>query len=1498
MNDRRAAQVFTPGIGSGSGYCVRADLILTARHVLHRKEDPPPPPASQFKVRLWGDIKTGNWEWLEASLLWTDPIRDIALLSLKNGEIVRSFTLASWEDSRSVSKVFGRLPDSGQFDCHAFGWPRVMIRPDVNEPLPYTGKLTAYGRTAQSPIRTFGHELAPTQAEGWAGMSGAALFVDDALVGVVTLADGRFQGHILEASPIAAIEGTSPFWEHLGGRSIREIAAIRPVPLPSERRPNIYIERPELTDRLIAFFLADTPAAPGTVVAAVVHGFGGMGKTTVAIWLTWSTEIDKAFPDGRLWVSLGSEPRDALPILNDWIAQFDPTARPMTSLEAARSELGKLLRDRRVLFVIDDVWPETQEAAEQLAVASPRSCYLYTTRSPHLASLLGAESFALGEMDTNQSMLLLERNLGRALDPAVRPFAEQLREIVDGHPLALELAAARLKDGLPWARLLSDLGAEIARLETLEEAGGDLVAKRTHSKTPNRRHSVQASLLLSVGQLTVEGQRLFFLLGTLAEKAVLSPRAAATLWSLDEYRSTSALVRLWQTGLLGKTANGYRLHGLVHDLARQLLVAAPDTYRGGQLVGLGMTLSDASRQLLTRYRNRTQDGRWHTLTDDGYLFDHLIWHLTHAGWHQEIEQLFWEETEGGRCGWFQARDRADQPAGFLADLQQAQRLADTDLVAAADHTVRASALARQQHYALIRASVTSVSARVSSGLLWLAVKHGVVTVKKALVLARSQPDPLERAHSILGLVDRLAGQERTVAVADALAAAGVIEDPDRRAECLCRCAPLVEPRDVAVATALAIDKSKFRAQALRHCAALFPCDERRAIAGSIEIPYHRALALAELACLLPNDERTDVLDEARRGLDAIPDGWELDRLKGTLAPMLPPAEALIMARSIAAPDAKIAALTAILGVLPEGLSAEALDDVFATARSADASDDRTTKALLALLGVLPENRHAGVMDAAAAHAESIADAGAQAAALMAIAKVMPGSERQPILKRALELARSTFLDQTRQQDENEEDRRHRVLNFARFEADPAWREELLLKLFIVMSDQDWEKARDDALNRLRSLNRGEDRIVRDWSLASITAALPDEEERRLAIAREYDAVCVIGDADAVHGALHSANRAVPVDLARVIAGFVAGHAPDALLSIVEGWEASANAEVTKPHRLASLWIEVARRLPEAERGQALDEALVAARSISSWYRGRRADMLASISTLVPEDKVSPQPPRRFSATSHRNPRVNRLRTRTAGRRAEQIPDKRSALINEALNEARQLQYLDRTIALEKIAQHLAGNERLQVMEEILGGFDEDWFKVPRLRAHAGTAYARLLTEPLFTEEDQRAWLDGVLRVLPYVEQAPDFGQWRAYLLLAPMLKESETAPTLRRILEYARTIHWSSTSDFIVELIALLPVDEALAAARAIDDNTYLRAQALAAVAPAFANTASTNEAIELWKEIMGLLADSKRAEVLTCYAMGLGELSSKIGNDETATLLVRSIMAVVRWWP
>ncbi|MBO0696961.1 MAG: hypothetical protein J2P46_01075, partial [Zavarzinella sp.] len=124
-----------------------------------------------------------------------------------------------------------------------------------------------------------------------------------------------------------------------------------------------------------------------TQVLTAVRGWPGVGKTTVATWLARDADVRHTYPDGVLWVSLGESPSliGELARCGRYLGSDSILGVP-TVAEAAET-LARLLRGKRVLMVVDDVW-EPSHAAPFRQAAPAESAILVTTRQPGIADQL------------------------------------------------------------------------------------------------------------------------------------------------------------------------------------------------------------------------------------------------------------------------------------------------------------------------------------------------------------------------------------------------------------------------------------------------------------------------------------------------------------------------------------------------------------------------------------------------------------------------------------------------------------------------------------------------------------------------------------------------------------------------------------------------------------------------------------------------------------------------------------------------------------------------------------------------------------------------------------------------------------------------------------------------------------------------------------------------------------------------------------------------------
>ena len=659
-----------------------------------------------------------------------------------------------------------------------------------------------------------------------------------------------------------------------------------------------------------------------TLVVTAIHGLGSVGKSTLAAALAHDQQVQAHFCDGILWATLGQQP-NLLSLLSGWVQALGDYNFKATSVEAASNQLRTLVYDKAVLLVVDDAW--NPQDAQAFNVGGARCQVLVTTREGAIADTLGASTYPLDVMTPSQAMELLTNKLGHDITGVERQQAEILATKLGYLPLALELAASQVESGISWAVLLQDIQGEIVRLKTFDKPG----ARDVTDEACLKRLSLTASLNLSIQRLPEEARENFIWLGILPEDVTITQAMIATFWDMDDERDAADELRyLYSKALLlsgvplSDETPTYRLHDLFHDLARNLLTAPSKLQRKGNLPGLGITLPAAHATFLEKYRKKTSKNLWHTLKNDGYIHQHLVWHLEKAEQIEEIHELLREDSETKGNGWYEACDHLGQTANFVTDVARAWKLAE-DLWT---ETTPPQVIGLQYRYALIIASLNSLAANLPVELLLALVQKNVWTPEQGLAYVLQSSNPAQKAKLLSALANYLPPNLKKLGLLKALAAAKEIQSDYERADALSNLAFILpELLPEALAAAREIQSKEYRAKALSSLASILPELLPEALAAVWEIRYEFPFinALSRLAPILP----PDLLPEALAAVWAIQnDTNRADALSG-LAPFLPPdllPEALAATREIQSEYVRANALSSLAPFLPPDLLPEAL----------------------------------------------------------------------------------------------------------------------------------------------------------------------------------------------------------------------------------------------------------------------------------------------------------------------------------------------------------------------------------------------------------------------------------------------------------------------------------------------------------------------------------------------------------------------------------------------
>jgi hypothetical protein len=702
-----------------------------------------------------------------------------------------------------------------------------------------------------------------------------------------------------------------PTWETLRDQGLRRIQPGISIQIP--QLPDKYVSRPEHSQPLKLLLIQTVNSGSDTLVVSAIYGLGGIGKSVLATALVHDYQVQRYFSDGILWVTLGQQP-DIQRLLGDWIRTLGDFNYKPTTVQEASQHLRTLLTDKQILLVVDDVWQP--EHLELFRVGGQHCLVLVTTRE---ALIQDAERYELDVMTEDQSLALLTRRMNRPLEEQELSKAIVLVKSVGYLPLAIELAAVQINDNFTIQELLGELELEVADLTLLDSP----IAIQTSVDEKNRKYSLRACFNLSLRRLSFELLHQFAWLGVLPDDVVITPQMAGTLWGVRTAKAKKILQIFKHRALLTSCPTlfdqtpTYRLHDLMHDMARWLTTQSPEA----ELSGLGLTYAEAQKSLLEKYRQLTSDNLWHTLPSDGYIHFHLVWHMEQAGWRDEIHQLLQEVTPEGRNGWYEACDRLGQLAVFVTDVGRAWRLAEElyleDISQSIDLQIR---------YALIISSLNSIIDGIPVNLIGALVKTNQWSPAQGLAYARQAQCPSKCSEFIKELIPYLP----PYLLPEALEIARRIQGESARVSALCILIPRL-PHILSEALGIAhkIQDMSSRVYALSELVLFLPEIRHEALETAHDIKDDNCRFRALLS-LIPNFP--EVAPEA---FDTFISRMQQNNLHGTLsdivelAPYLPEhllSEALDSIRDLKVEDQRIKrfSLLELAPYLPEGLMSEAL----------------------------------------------------------------------------------------------------------------------------------------------------------------------------------------------------------------------------------------------------------------------------------------------------------------------------------------------------------------------------------------------------------------------------------------------------------------------------------------------------------------------------------------------------------------------------------------------
>lgn len=485
----------------GSGYVVREGQIVTAAHVLVSPDDANEPESIRIGdpcwIATWDTLSAATSdeeiEWVPAEVEAVDGASDVAVIA------------ADGVGAGLTPSRLGRLEGTGAVNWSAIGFPNAGLTSIGREPENAQGVTDAVTQSFDKRLGltvTTREAGSGTKESGWAGLSGAAIFVDDCLIGVVTEDPPEWERSLTGVRIVRALEHDG-VGSALHGLSVSRVAAPSVAPANDEEVVRVvgnrvsaavpkWRDRDELREWLRNTLLAGQPLTS-------IHGRPGIGKSAVVAKVL--ADFEKPDPsrspmedlDGLVYLSTRTGAAVLTPAhLYESVCELaPPSAARDLALKwrhldvGAFASLWSTLRRRRIVVVLDhldDLQDEkTLELTDDRLIDALRSAVLAPS-SPRIV-ITSREPLNL---PSDLIASLEVRKLAEGLTPAdgialLRSFPDptgsigvesderlaQVVALVEGVPHGLELVASNA----------SNDRACITKLLALNEAPDTILTK-------------------------------------------------------------------------------------------------------------------------------------------------------------------------------------------------------------------------------------------------------------------------------------------------------------------------------------------------------------------------------------------------------------------------------------------------------------------------------------------------------------------------------------------------------------------------------------------------------------------------------------------------------------------------------------------------------------------------------------------------------------------------------------------------------------------------------------------------------------------------------------------------------------------------------------------------------------------------------------------------------------------------------------------------------------